>query len=184
MQLDIYENSKFDRGASRIKEILWLFCGGLLVTSWIPGSAWRINLLRLFGAQIGRGVVIKQKFRVTFPWRMVVGDYCWIGEGVWFDNLSEIRLGSHVCISQGAYLCTGSHDWSKQGFDLIVKPINIESQSWISAMSKVGPGVTIGEGVVLMLGSVATQTLLPWSVYGGNPATEIKKRSISNQGRV
>lgn len=183
MRLDKYENSQFDRGASRIKESLWLLCGGLLITSWFPGSAWRIKLLRLFGALIGKGVVIKPKFRVTFPWRMVVGDYCWIGEGVWFDNLLEIRLGNHVCISQGVYLCTGSHDWSRQGFDLIVKPINIESQSWISAMSKVGPGVTVGEGAVLTLGSVATQTLMPWSVYGGSPAIKIKKRSISNHGR-
>ena len=180
MRLDVYENNEFERGASRSKEVLWLFCGGLLISSWLPGTAWRIQLLRLFGAQIGQGVVIKPKFRVTFPWRMVVGDYCWIGESVWFDNLSEIRLGGHVCISQGAYLCTGSHDWGKQSFDLIVKPIKVESQSWIAAMSKVGPGVTVGEGAVLTFGSVATQTLTPWSVYSGNPAVEIKKRLTLN----
>lgn len=178
MRLDLYNNIEFKRGASRLKEIIWLLCGGLLITSWLPGSAWRVLLLRLFGAKIGYGVVIKPKFRVTFPWRMVVGNYCWIGEGVWFDNLAEICLGNHVCVSQGAYFCTGSHDWSKQGFNLIVKPIKVESHSWIGAMSKVGPGVTLGEGSVLSLGSVASRSLVPWSIYAGNPCREIRKRTI------
>ncbi|POZ52110.1 WcaF family extracellular polysaccharide biosynthesis acetyltransferase [Methylovulum psychrotolerans] len=178
MYLDLYENSNFKRGASRIKEVFWLLSGDMFLAGSLPGSFWRVGLLRLFGAKIGVGVVIKPKLRVKFPWRLNIGNYCWLGESVWIDNLAEVNLGDHICISQGAYFCTGSHDWGKQSFDLIVKPINVASHSWIGAMSRVGPGVTIGEGTVLTFGSVATRALAPWSICSGNPAIEIKKRSM------
>ena len=117
--------------------------------------------------------------RVKFPWRLTIGDHCWIGEDVWIDNLVEVAFGTHVCASQGAYFCTGSHDWSKRSFDLIVKPISIESHAWISARSVVGPGVSVGEGAVLGLASVATQALEPWVIYMGNPAVRVKVRPTS-----
>lgn len=175
MRLNLFESFTFERGASPYKEAIWLAVGGL-VSSWVPGSAWRAWLLRRFGSRIGEGVVIKPRVRVKFPWRLVVGDHCWIGEGVWIDNLAKVNLGDHVCVSQGVYLCTGSHDWGSDAFDLIVKPISIESHSWLGAMSRVAPGVSVAEGAVLSLGGVATRPLESWAIHSGNPATVVKKR--------
>jgi putative colanic acid biosynthesis acetyltransferase WcaF len=177
MQLDSFDSSSFDRGAPRAKELLWFLCCWLLLSSGLPGSDWRSSLLRLFGARVGRGVNFKPGVRVKFPWRLVVGDHCWIGEDVWIDNLAEVAFEDHVCVSQGAYFCTGSHDWSKSTFDLIVKPINIGAHAWISAKSVVAPGVRVGEGAVLGLGSVATHVLDAWAIYAGNPAKRVKTRS-------
>ena len=104
------------------------------------------------------------------PWRLEVGDHTWIGEGVWIDNLAEVRIGAHCCLSQGVYLCTGSHDWSKSTFDLITMPISIHDGAWICAQATIGPGVTVFEGAILGLGSVATSNLDAWGVYQGVPA--------------
>ena len=180
MQLDSFENSSFDRGAPKLKEVLWLACSWLLLSSWLPGAGWRTSMLRLFGARIGRGVIFKPGVRVKFPWRLTVGDHCWIGEDVWIDNLADVTFGDHACVSQGAYLCTGSHEWGKQSFDLIVKPINVGSHAWIAAKSVVAPGVDVGEGAVLGLGGVATHALETWTIYAGNPAVRVKARPRSD----
>jgi putative colanic acid biosynthesis acetyltransferase WcaF len=148
----------------------------MLFRSSLPGSSWRAALLRAFGARIGRGVVIKPGVTVTFPWKLAVGDFSWLGERVWIDNLADVWIGSHCCISQGAYLCTGNHRWDAAAFDLAAAPIRIEAQCWIGAMARVGPGVTCGEGAVLTLGSVATADLAEWRIYGGNPAVEVRQR--------
>lgn len=179
MQLDSFKNSDFDRGAPILKEILWLIICWLLLSSWLPGSGWRTFLLRLFGARIGQGVIFKPRVRVKFPWRLTIGNHCWIGENVWIDNLTDVTLGDHVCVSQGAYFCTGSHDWGIQSFDLIIKPIRVYSFAWIAAKSVVGPGVEIGEGAVLGLGGIATRTLNPWTIYTWNPLVSIKARPRS-----
>jgi putative colanic acid biosynthesis acetyltransferase WcaF len=114
--------------------------------------------------------MLKPGLKIKFPWRLVVGDNTWLGEDVWIDNLAPVLIGADCCISQGAYLCTGSHDWSKSGFDLITKPIRIGDRAWIAARAIIGPGVTVGEGAVLGLGSVASGDLAPWTIYRGNPA--------------
>jgi len=132
----------------------------------------------LFGAEIGPNVVIKPHTKVKFPWRLRIGENSWIGENVWIDNLADVSIGSNACISQGAYLCTGSHDWNAPKFDLIVKPIVIADGAWVAAKSTVGPGVTIGEGAVLGLGSTTSKDLEPWSIYSGTPAVFVKKRQI------
>ena len=131
-----------------------------------------------WGRKIGKGVRIKPGVRVKFPWRLSVGEHTWLGEDVWIDNLAEVEIGAHCCISQGAYLCTGSHDWSSDTFDLITKPIVIRDHAWIAARSTVAPGVTIGEGAVLGLGSMASGDLEPWSVYSECPAAAIKQRTV------
>jgi putative colanic acid biosynthesis acetyltransferase WcaF len=109
---------------------------------------------------------------------LVIGDHSWIGEDVWIDNLAEVEIGSNVCISQGAYLCTGSHDWSRPTFDLVVKPIRIGNGAWIAARAAIRPGVSVGEGAVLGLGGVATSDLAPWTVYQGVPAKPVRKRIV------
>lgn len=180
MQLDTYSVGLYSPGASYWKQILWYFLGAPLVESyWLPASVIKVWLLRWFGAQIGCGVRIKPGVRIKFPWRLTVGDFVWIGEAAWLDNVAPIAIQSHVCLSQGVYLCTGNHDWSQSSFDLKLGAIAIETGSWIAAKAVVGPGVTIGTGAVLTLGSVAVRSLEPMTIYAGNPAQPIKQRVIS-----
>lgn len=177
MLLNRFDNREFDRGRPSWVEGLWLVVQALLLDCWLPGSAHRALLLRLFGAKLGNGVVFKPRLRVKFPWRLQIGDHVWLGEGVWIDNLDTVIIGNHVCVSQGAYFCTGSHDMNADAFDLEVKPIRLADHVWICARATVGPGVTVGEGAILALGGVATRDLLPWCVYGGVPARPIANRS-------
>ncbi len=178
VRLAHYRNALFSRGRSRFIEALWLLVQCAFVSSWIPGSAHRRWLLGAFGATVGKGVQIKPGVRVKFPWRLEISDHSWIGEDVWIDNLAPVTIASNCCISQRVYLCTGSHDWSRPTFDLIVRPIHIKQAAWIAACSTVGPGVTVGEGAVLALGSVATHDLEPWTIYTGIPAKPVRKREI------
>lgn len=174
-----YVPTDFTRGRPALVELVWMVVQAIFVSSFIPGSWHRRALLKLFGATIGANVVLKPGVRVKFPWRLTIGDNSWIGEQAWIDNLAPVTIGSDCCISQGAYLCTGSHDWSAPGFDLITRSITLEPGAWVAAKAVVGPGVTLGRGAVLGLGSVATRDLNPWTVYAGVPATAIKQRTIT-----
>jgi putative colanic acid biosynthesis acetyltransferase WcaF len=134
-------------------------------------------MLRRFGAKVGRGVVIKPQVKITFPWKLTLGDHVWLGEECWLLNLDHITIADNVCISQRAFLCTGNHNYKSPTFDLIVKPIVIEEGVWIGAGSLVGPGVTASSHAVLTAGSVATDDLQPFGIYRGNPAVFIKLRA-------
>lgn len=119
----------------------------LLFAPWFPvPSPLKVSALRIFGARIGRGVVIRSRVNVTFPWRLEIGDYVWIGDEVLILSLAKVAIGSHCCISQRAFLCTGSHDFGKETFDLIVRPIEIGDGCWIGAGAFVGPGANIPKG--------------------------------------
>lgn len=166
-------------GTSLFKQLLWFYIGSPIVMGyWIPLSSIKVKVLRLFGASIGQKVRIKPGVRVKFPWRLSVGDNAWIGEQVWIDNLAPVAIAHDVCISQGAYLCTGNHDWSSETFDLRLGPIKIEHSAWIGAKAVVGPDVTVEAGAVLTINSVASRTLAAWMIHTGNPAQPIKKRAI------
>ena len=179
IRLDQYTAPTYAPGASLPKQLLWYYLGDPLVqTPLIPFSAFKVALLRCFGATIGQGVRIKPRVTIKFPWRLTVGDHTWLGEHLWIDNLAPVTIGDHVCLSQSVYLCTGNHDWSKPSFDLRLGSIHIKTGSWVAARATLGPGVTVGEGAILSLGSVATQSLEPWTVYSGNPAQAIKKRNL------
>jgi len=178
IELARYRKIGFERGRSRAVEALWLVAQALVVRTWLPGSAHRRLVLRAFGARIGQGVVIKPGVRVKFPWRLVVGDHAWIGEDVWIDNLATVRIGADCCLSQGAYLCTGNHDWSSPSFDLRVAPITIGDGAWIAAKAVVGPGVDVGAEAVLTLGSTAVSSLEPAGIYAGTPAVRVGTRLI------
>ena len=180
MKLDTFDKCAFERGAGKFTEVAWIILQVFFFSSALPGSGWRTWILRLFGAKIGKHVMIKPRARVKFPWRLEIGEFSWIGEAVWIDNLLETRIGSHCCISQSAYLCTGNHDWSKNSFDFSGQPIEIHDQVWLGAKVVVGPGVKIGEGAVLCVGSVATKDLLPWTINAGNPATRVAERKELN----
>ena len=178
MRLDNYTIDNYTPGAPFLKQLLWYFIGSPLVESHLlPVSSIKVSILRLFGTTIGHGVRIKPGVRVKFPWRLTVGDYTWIGEDTWIDNLAPVIIENHVCLSQGVYLCTGNHDWNHPNFKLTPAPIHIQESSWIAAKSVIGPGVTIGKGAVLTLGSVTGRSLEANIVYSGNPAKPIKKRT-------
>ncbi|MER9419172.1 WcaF family extracellular polysaccharide biosynthesis acetyltransferase [Mesorhizobium sp. M0306] len=178
IRLRDFRNAEFARGRSLPIEALWTLLSALFVSSWLPGSSHRRFLLRLFGANIGDGVVIKPGVRVKFPWRLTIGADTWIGEEVWIDNLATVFIGDNCCLSQGAYLCTGSHDWNSPTFDLKARKIQIDNGAWIAAKAVVGPGVTVGEGAVLTICSVATSNLAAWTVYRGNPAVVAASREL------
>jgi putative colanic acid biosynthesis acetyltransferase WcaF len=166
-------------GAGRLKQALWYCTNAVVFDSWLcPFYAPKRLLLRLFGARVGAGVVIKPRVNIKRPWRLDIGDHSWVGEAVWIDNLTSVSVGSNCCISQGAYLCTGNHDWSDPGFSLQVKPIVVANQAWIGAGARVGPGISIGEGSVATLGSVVISDTLPWHIYAGNPAVKLRTRTL------
>lgn len=123
--------------------------------------------------------MIKPRVTIKYPWRLRVGAYAWIGEQVWIDNLEDVTIGAHACISQGALLLCGNHDYTKPSFDLIVKPIEISDGAWIGAKAVVTQGVKVGSHAVLSVGSVASKDLEPNGVYRGNPAEKVKERSIA-----
>lgn len=178
MRLDRFRTGGFNRGASRLSESLWVITSGFIFETWIPGSWWRAIILRSFGAEIGRAVVIKPHVRIKFPWRLTVSDFCWIGQGVWIDNLCSVKIYENACVSQGTYIGTGNHDWTKETFDLLVQPVTVGAHAWLGARSIVAPGVNVGNGAVLTMGSLAVKNLSQWSVYTGAPAKKIKERVL------
>jgi putative colanic acid biosynthesis acetyltransferase WcaF len=181
VNLASYSSAHFDRGATKATEVTWILTS-LILFRLCPFSLSPLKraVLRLFGARIGRGVVIKPQVKITFPWKLSVGDHVWVGEECWLMNLERIEIGDHVCISQKAQLCTGSHDYTLPTFDLIVKPVKVETGAWIGAAAWVGPGVTIGTHAVLSAGSVATKPLEPWGIFRGNPAVLVRQRVITD----
>ena len=179
IHLNTYNNSWYHPGRSFIWRAAWLFIGlPLFRTSLLPFSRLRVALLRCFGAQVGQGVVIHSEVIVKYPWHLHIGDHCWIGERAWIDNLTTVRLGVNVCISQGCYVCTGNHDWSDPAFGLIVSPVHLLDGSWAGAMSTLLPGVTLSEGAVAGAGSVVSRMIPPYEVHTGNPAVFVRVRTI------
>lgn len=139
-------------------------------------SRLRVKLLKLFGATIGSRVVIRSGVQITFPWRLTIGDDSWIGEGVHLLNLAEIQIGRNCCLSQNALLCTGSHRFDQQGFDLVTKPIVVRDSSWVAARVFVAPGVTIGPDSMCVAGSVVLKDVAPGCTVVGNPAVAKQRR--------
>jgi putative colanic acid biosynthesis acetyltransferase WcaF len=174
MDLSTYDNSDFDRGAPRWKEAIWMFVRLFFFQNAFPWpSALRCALLRAFGAKIGRRVVIRANVNISFPWRLTIGDHVWIGEDVGILTLAPVTIESNVCVSQRAYLCTGSHDFRREDFKLRVAPITVREGSWIAAASFIAPGIEIGSGAVVSAGSVVFENVAPKTIVRGNPATVI-----------
>lgn len=179
VHLERYNNRWYYPGRPFISRALWVFIGlPLFRSSLLPSSKLRVALLRLFGARIGRGVVIHSEVVVKYPWHLILGDHCWIGERVWIDNLTTVRLGNSVCVSQGAYLCTGNHDWSDPAFGLRIEPIQLFDGSWAGAQSTLLPGAVLSEGSVAAAGCVLAGTVPAFEIFGGNPAKFLRKRVI------
>ncbi len=178
--LSKFNNDWYKKGGSSFKRITWYILNAIFVNSAFPISSFKLFLLRLYGAKIGKGVVIKPYVNIKYPWRLSVGNNVWIGERVWIDNLGIVTLQDNSCVSQGAMLLCGNHHYKKQAFDLIVGNITIEEGAWVGAKCVVCPGVRIGSHSVLTVNSVATAHLQPWGIYQGNPAQRIKERVIKS----
>lgn len=179
MYLDKYDNSWYSPGKNKLICLLWYFTNALFFSnSFFPFSSFKVWLLRIFGCKVGVGVVIKPNVNIKYPWNITIGNHVWIGEAVWLDSLAAINIGNHVCISQGAYLLTGNHNYKKENFDLIVQPIVLEDSVWIGAKSIVCPGVHCGKSAILSVGSVASLNLESNWIYRGNPAEKVRLRYV------
>ncbi len=175
--LSRFSNSWYSHGASTAKLLLWhLFSALFFLNHLSASSALKVSLLRMFGAKVGKGVVIKQGVRIKYPWLLEIGDHVWIGELVWIENHSKVKIGNNACISQGAMLLCGNHDYSKPTFDLMVGEIILEDGVWIGAKALVCLGVTCYSHSVLSVCSVASKNLEAYSIYRGNPAVKVKDR--------
>ncbi len=175
---DTYTGPSFSL-RNRIGRVIW----GIVYSFFFrysprPFHGWRTFLLRLFGAKIGKGVHIYPKVKIWAPWMVKIGDESGVGDDVHLYSQAMITIGKRVVVSQGSYLCTGTHDYMKRGFPLRALPIIIEDHAWIATEVFVHPGVTIGEGSVVGARSVVTKNTEPWTVYSGFPCEPIKKRVI------
>lgn len=148
-------------------------------SSFFPFNFLKIFLLQLFGCTVGKGVIIKPNINIKYPWKLKLGNHVWICEMVWIDNLDNVVIGNNVCISQGAMLICGSHNYKNQSFDLITKEIIIKEGVWIGAKSIILQGVIAESHAILSAGSVISKNLEKFSIYKGNPALKVSSRTIS-----
>ncbi len=176
--LSKYDNSWYQPG-SFIKRTLWFYINVLFFINPLnPSSLVKKILLRLFGAKIEKGVVIKPGVNIKYPWKLIIKENTWIGENVWIDNLDEVVIGKNCCISQGALILCGNHNYKKSTFDLMTGPITLEDGVWIGAQSTVTLNSICKSHAVLATQSVLSGIMEPYSIYQGNPAIKIRSREI------
>lgn len=176
--LSKYDNSWYKPG-NALKRLLWYYVNIIFFkNAWNLSSSLKIMLLRLFGAKVGKGVRINPSVNIKYPWFLEIGHHSWIGQGVWIDNLTNVKIGSNCCLSQGSMLLTGNHNYKKPTFDLLVQPITLEDGAWVGAQAVVCPGVTMHSHSILSVSSVATHDLEAYGIYQGNPAVKVRERKI------
>ena len=176
--LSQFDNSWYKPG-STLKIVYWYFVNLLFIKNrYFIFNGPKIWILRRFGGVIGRNCVIKPGVNIKYPWKLKIGNNVRIGEYVWIDNFDNVEIRDNVCISQGAMLLCGNHNYKKSTFDLMIGKIFLGEGSWVGAKSIVCPGVTLQSHAVLSVGSVASTDLEPYSVYKGNPAVKVKDRII------
>lgn len=180
MKVDLSKyNNTWYQPAPAWKRGIWYMVNALVFRSAIcPFYAPKRFLLRCFGTKLGKGVVLKQYLNIKYPWLLEIGNHSWIGENVWIDNLGRTIIGNNVCISQGALLLCGNHDYTKPGFDLIVSEILIEDGVWIGARSVVAGGSVCYSHSVLSAASLLAGEMEAFYVYRGNPAIKVRERII------
>jgi putative colanic acid biosynthesis acetyltransferase WcaF len=177
VDLSKFANPEYQPG-SFLKRSLWFVVNSIFIKSAHPFSFLRAIVLKSFGARIGKGCILRPGLNIKHPWLLHIGDHTWIGENVWIDNLTNVTIGNHVCISQGATIITGNHRWDKVSFDLTTHPITIEDGAWIGAKSTLLPGARIEGHVVVSAGSLIHSTVPAYEIWQGNPAVFVKKRII------
>jgi putative colanic acid biosynthesis acetyltransferase WcaF len=178
VDLSKFSNNWYKPG-NPIKRILWyIFNRVFLKSSLVLPSGIKVILLKFFGAKIGSGVIIKPTVSIKYPWFLEIGRNVWIGEGVWIDNLAKVTIGNNVCISQGASIFTGNHNYKNEAFNLMIEPVIIEEGVWVGAKAIICPGVILKNHSVLLVGSIAVHDTLPYAIYRGNPAVFLRERKI------
>jgi putative colanic acid biosynthesis acetyltransferase WcaF len=180
INLSDFKNDFYKPGRSMVIIAFWYIVNLMFFKSFFSNYAVKRVLLRMFGAKVGKGVVIKPHVSIKYPWHLVIGNYVWIGEEVWIDNLAKVTLKDHSCVSQGAMLLCGNHNYKKSSFDLLVGDITLEEGAWAGAKTVVCPGVKLGSNSLLTVGSIATSSLEADWIYQGNPAKKIKPRIIKD----
>ncbi|MDQ2835737.1 MAG: putative colanic acid biosynthesis acetyltransferase [Acidobacteriota bacterium] len=171
--------------SDRLRRLAWNICWGLLYRmSPRPLHSWRSFLLRSFGARMGPNCHFYPGSKVWAPWNLICADQVTAGDGAEIYNPAPVTFGSHAIVSQDAYICAATHDYDDPGFPLVAFAMHVGGYAWICARASVAPGVNVGEGAVLGLGSVATRNLDPWSVYAGTPAVKVKDRKQFQAGPV
>lgn len=166
--------------SDKLRRLLWDVSYLLLFRPFVGPLFWRWRniVLSIFGAKIGKGSKISASAKIWAPWHLQIGDYTAIGARADCYNVACIKLGSKVVISQGAYLCTASHDITDPHNPLITAPIYVDSFAWVAADAFIGMGVTVGEGAVVGARAAVFKDVEPWTVVGGNPAKFIKRRIV------
>ena len=165
-----YDQSKFDRGRPNWFIVLWWLVQAIAFPLSLHNlNGFRCWLLRLFGANIGRGVVVRPTARFTYPWKVTIGDYSWVGDDVVFYSIDRIIIGNHAVISQKSYLCTASHDMQQHEFPLTTAPIKIGNGVWVATDCFIAPGVTIGANTVVGARSSVFRNLPSQQVAWGTP---------------
>ncbi len=178
-RLQDYDNGWY-KPAGKLKILSWFLMNTLFINNYLPIPVIiKVKVLRLFGATIGTNVMIKPKVNIKYPWFLTVGSHVWIGECVWIDNYTEVILEDNVCLSQGAMLLTGNHNYKKPTFDLMIGKIHLKKGVWIGAKATVCPNVVGESHAVLTVASVATKSLEAYGVYQGNPAIRVNNRALS-----
>lgn len=166
-----------ERQSPKWKEVLWYLLKCFFFLSPLPWpNLLQIALLRAFGAKVGRGVNIKPRVNIHFPWKLTLGNHCWLGEELFILNFEPVVIGDDCCLSQRAFLCCGNHDFRSSAFTFRNEPIRIERGAWIGAQAFVGPGVTVGAEAVVTAGSVVTNNLPANQICRGNPAIPVGQR--------
>lgn len=183
VDLSLFSVGNYDKGASPLKIILWYFVNAFFIRcSLNVVGGIKKAFFKIFGAKIGTGFVVKNEVTIKSPWYFKAGDNVWLGEKCWIDNLAKVELGNNVCISQGALLLTGNHDYKRRDFPYKNGEIRIEDGAWIGAKAIVCAGVTVHSHAVLTAGSIATKDLDAYGIYQGNPAVKIRERCIKHDG--
>jgi putative colanic acid biosynthesis acetyltransferase WcaF len=178
--LSSFKNEDYYPGAAWPKRSAWYIVNILFfINPMNPFYTIKTILLRAFGAKVGSGLIIKPSVNIKYPWNLTIGDHVWIGEKVWIDNLGKVTLENNVCISQGAMLLCGNHNYKKSTFDLNIQNIVIKEGAWIGATAIIGPGVVVQSHAVLTVGSVTSANLEAYTIYRGNPAEQVGERIIS-----
>lgn len=178
VRLDRFDpGNGLDRGRGRMVELAWYLCKCMFFLSPLPWPyGLKRALLRLFGAAIGNGVVIKPRVNIHLPWRLSIGEHAWVGEEVFILNFEHVTIGRQACLSQRAFLCTGNHNFRDPRFSYRNQPISVGDGAWVGAQAFVGPGIGIGIDAVITAGSIVTKDLPPAMICSGNPCVAIKPR--------
>lgn len=169
---------KFRGRSAIVVQLWWVVQATLFRASPQFLYGWRRFLLRLFGAKIGKGVLVRPTVRIVYPWKLQIGDHSWVGDFAELYCLGEIEIGTHSVVSQYAYLCTGSHDFRTVGFDIFARPIRVGDEAWVATGAFVHPGVTIGRGCVVGARSVVVMDTEPLGLYVGDPARKVSERRL------